>query len=65
MTATRNFTEEELERWGTYFRYFYFYEEMTFEEFLKRVDYGIVPKRISIDWDKVGAVDATDSNNGS
>lgn len=47
--------EQELEKWGNYFRYFYFYEDMTFEDFLKDVANGFIPKRKKVDWSLVKA----------
>lgn len=44
---------EELERWAGYFRYFYFYEEMTFDKFISMVKIGCVPVRSYVDWNKV------------
>lgn len=42
------------DRWAVYYRYFYFHHEMTFEQFIRRVEAGWVPKRGHIDWSKVG-----------
>lgn len=45
---------EEIDRWAGYYRYFYFFEEMSFEKFLQLVEIGSVPQRSYVDWNKVG-----------
>lgn len=45
-------TEEYYEKWGNYFRYFYFHEEMTFTDFLESVAIGEIPKRGEVDWNR-------------
>lgn len=44
----------EIDRWANYYRYFYFYEDMTFEKFINLVEAGCIPQRSNIDWSKVG-----------
>lgn len=44
---------EEIDRWAGYYRYFYFYEDMSFAQFLRRVEKGSVPRRYKVDWNKV------------
>lgn len=47
-------SDVQVEKWANYYRYFYFHEEMTFAQFLKRVNEGWVPRRGFVDWNKVG-----------
>lgn len=47
-------TCDQIEKWAGYYRYFYFYEDMTFERFLKLVELGLTPHRQMVDWTKVG-----------
>lgn len=46
-------TEEHYEKWGNYFRYFYFHEEMTFSDFLEKVANGHIPRRKKVDWKRI------------
>lgn len=46
-------TDQEYERWGNYFRYFYLYDEMTFTEFLESVANGKIPERKKVDWNRI------------
>lgn len=46
-------TDKELAKWSKYFRYFYFNDEMTFEEFMNLVRAGKTPKRNIVDWSRV------------
>ncbi len=47
--------EQEIEKWGNYFRYFYFHEEMTFANFLNEIANGFIPTRKKVDWTRVKA----------
>lgn len=46
-------TDQEYERWGNYFRYFYLYDLMTFAEFLDLVASGEIPKPKKVDWNRI------------
>lgn len=50
----KTMSDENLNRWANYYRYFYFNEEMTFEYFLRLVKAGVTPKRSYVNWTKVG-----------
>lgn len=49
-------TDKELDKWAGYYRYFYFYEDMTFEKFIELVEAGNIPRRHIVDWSKVTRV---------
>lgn len=54
-----------IEKWATYYRYFYYYEDMTFERFINLVASGHIPQRAHVDWNKVGKfseVETEDNN---
>ena len=46
----------EILKWKNYYLYFYFYEDMTFTDFIDLVQKGQAPKREIVDWDKVGYI---------
>lgn len=46
-------TESDLHKWGNYFRYFYFDEEMSFSKFLELLEQGRVPTRSKVDWNRI------------
>lgn len=55
-------TDQELDRWAGYYRYFYFFEDMTFERFIRLVELGSIPRRSQVDWKKVGNQNVTQGN---
>ena len=56
-------TSQQIEKWGNYFRYFYFQEVMSFDKFMELVKAGKPPQRLTVDWNKVeGAYEGDVSN---
>jgi hypothetical protein len=49
-------TERQLDRWASYYHFLYFSEDMTFGEFIAKVEAGNTPRRHTIDWTKVRPV---------
>jgi hypothetical protein len=53
MKTLKPMSDQHIDSWAKYFRFWYFHETMTFESFLHCVEAGEVPRRRNADWSKV------------